>query len=260
MQCPPAADRHIVDLRQPSVTPSFVFRYTRGWMMTLAFVGALLLAPGAAVATGQQSFNVDKSGFPTLLIDSKNTPLADVISNLEERLQIKIEITSTLDRSQIVTGTFKGDLKTIMRRDLIPNAGYLEFYREGTIDRIVIIPERESKPTEPSMRTTSGFDTPPVDDLDKPSEKPARASDGKPASDANSAPAASAWADRVSSTLQAQIDIQRNNPDTATSAPSKTQWQKPSASMAAMTRTASDNVHALTQALRSVCIGSGCAR
>jgi hypothetical protein len=187
-------------------------------------------------------------------------------------LHFAIEGLSILDREEKVTVSSKGDLEDILRRIVLPGRGFVTFYREKMIDRIVIVGSNAAGSEAPAVPKQAA------------AEKQSPGNPGAPASpvktQAPNAPApttASAAApvqlDLVNTLLQTQLNIQqqvdagagRGDSSGTASVPQPANaanlpGQGSSASMAALTQTARQNVLMLSSALRAVCMGPNCAQ
>jgi hypothetical protein len=191
---------------------------------------------GAAAQPSGPSLTIDDNSLPVVAFEAKNVPAIEVLNQLAAVLHIEVEYVTPVDKSPAITGSFKGEFDEILRRVLLPNAGYVAWWRASAIDRIVV--------------TASG------------GAAPAAALDAAPVpvttvTKTSRAGTTQQGQNPVSTLLQTQANMMQSATATQSSLPSAGTAQT---SVAAMTRTAQANVRMLAKALNAVCIGANCAQ
>jgi hypothetical protein len=220
---------------------------------------------GASAEPSAPSLTIDDNSLPVVAFEAKNVPAIDVLNQLAAALHIEVEYVKPVDKSPAISGSFKGEFDDILGRVLLPNAGYVAWWRGSAIDRIVVTGSGAAalaaaaapSPSSPELDATPL----PVTILTKTSRAGAAQQRQSP----------------VSYLLQTQTNMMEraavkpgaatgsNPPVSAASSRSVTQSSIPSVgtaqtSLAAMTSTAQANVRMLAKALNAVCIGVNCAQ
>jgi hypothetical protein len=226
---------------------------------------------GSSAEPSGPSLTIDYDRLPVVAFEAKNIPLIQVLNQLAAALHIEVNYAIPVDKSPAISGSFKGDVNDILRRVLLPNAGYVIWYRGSAIDRILVTSSgaaaiaAAAASSPDAAEVAQAFDELPT---------------ARPATVAASGPAGRAQrrANPLSNLLQAQANVMQQSvanagpadgsdpPLSAVASPRSIPQSSPSlvggaqASMAAMTGTAQANVQMLVKALNAVCIGASCAQ
>jgi hypothetical protein len=239
-----------------------------------SFVLLVGMGIGAAAEPSEPSLTVDYDKLPVIAFYAKNVPAIQILNQLAAALHIEVEYATSVDKSPTISGSFKGDIGDILRRVLLPNAGYLVWYRGSAIDRIYITSSGAAAIAAAAASAPGATDA-------------AAAIDALPAATLTTAAPATASVspgttrqkgNPLSNLLQAQASMMdqgvakagpadaSDTPGAGAAAPRPT--LQPSfasagaapTSLAAMTQTAQANVRMLVKALNAVCIGASCAQ
>jgi len=257
--------------RLPSLRP--LFAIAGGFLFPLFGFALILITPLARSAEpASPTVKIDDSGSPIISIEARNIPVPDLLKELSNRLHFAIEGLSILDSEEKVTVSSKGDLEDILRRIVLPGRGFVTFYRDKTIDRIVIVGPNAAGSEAPAVPRQAAAEKQSPGNPGAPSSPVKTQAQNSPAlTAAPGSLAAQVQPDLVNTLLQTQLNIQRqvgagagrDSSGTASVPPvdssSNLPGQGGSASMAALTQTARQNVLMLSSALRAVCIGPNCA-
>jgi hypothetical protein len=237
---------------------------------------ALLVAAGAGAAAEppEQHLTIDYDGLPIVAFSANGASSTEILDQLAAALHIQIDYATPVVQSRAISGSFKGEVDDILRRVLLPDAGYVVWYRGSAIDRIFI--------TSSGAAAIAAAATPPAD-----AAEAAAAAEAAPAARpaAPAARIASGGAGRaqrsgnpLSNILQAQASTMQQSvanagpgnrsgapvSGVATASSATPSSSSPAAatqtSLAAMTRSAQANVVMLAKALTAVCIGANCAQ
>jgi len=220
---------------------------------------------GASAEPSGPSLTIDDNSLPVVAFEAKNVPAIEVLNQLAAVLHIEVEYVTPVDKSPAITGSFKGEFDEILRRVLLPNAGYVAWWRGSAIDHIVVTASGGAALVAAAAPSpgAAALDAAPV--LVTTVTKTSRAG------------TAQRRESPVSTLLQTQANmVERtaanaravegsNPPVSAASSRSVTQSSIPSmgteqTSLAAITHTAQANVRMLAKALNAVCIGANCAQ
>jgi hypothetical protein len=220
--------------------------------------------PTSAAEPTAATVKIDDSNAPTISIEARNITVPDLLKELSSRLHFAVEGHSGLDREQKVTVTSKGELADILRRLVLPGKGFAVFYRDKTIDRIVLLDANGGGNSDPVTRQADAKTQAPAEPepisaktSTLPIPAPTGAAPGPPFGTAQSA----MQQGQVDTLLQTQLKQQRQFGGDLSGAPPPSAPQPAAASsMAALTQLAQRNVLALSSALRTVCIGATCAQ
>jgi hypothetical protein len=253
--------------RLPSLRQSFAI--AGGILFSVLALAVILFTPPARSAEpSAPTVKIDDSGSPIISIEARDIAVPDLLRELSNRLHFAIEGLSILDREEKVTVSSKGDLEDILRRIVLPGRGFVTFYREKMIDRIVIVGSNAAGSEAPALPKQAAAEKQSPGNPDAP---PSAVKTNAPAPTTASA-AAPVQLDLVNTLLQTQLNIQqqvgagagRGDSSGTASVPqpanaANLSGQESSASMAALTQTARQNVLMLSSALRAVCMGPNCA-
>jgi hypothetical protein len=233
-----------------------------------AWCVAFLLLPigiGASAEPSGPSLTIDGDSLPVVAFEAKNAPVIEILNQLAAALHIEVEYAAPVDRSPAISGSFKGEFGDILGRVLLPNAGYVVWWRGSAIDHILITASGAAAlvaAAAPSPAAAALDATPlPVTTTTVTSR----------------ADTAQQRENPVSKLLQTQANMMEraaanagtiegsNPPASAASSHSAAQSNTSSVgtaqtSLAAMTLTAQSNVRMLAKALNAVCIGANCAQ
>jgi hypothetical protein len=230
----------------------------------LAFL-LLPIAIGASAEPSGPSLTIDGDSLPVLAFEAKNVPANEVLNQLAAALHIQVEYVTPVDRSPAITGSFKGEFDEVLGRVLLPNAGYVVWWRGSAIDRIFVTASGAAALVAAAAPSS---DAPALDATPVPVTTTTRTSRADTAQQRETP---------VSKLLQTQANmVERaaanagaaegsNRPVSTASSRSVTQSSIPAVgtaqtSLAMMTQTAQANVRMLAKALNAVCIGANCAQ
>jgi hypothetical protein len=218
---------------------------------------------GASAEPSGPSLKIDDNSLPVVAFEAKNVPAIEVLNQLAALLHVEVEYVTPVDKSPAITGSFKGEFGEILGRVLLPNAGYVAWWRGSAIDHIVVTASggaalSAAAAPSPSAAALDAMPVP-VTTVTKTSRADTAQQREIP----------------VSNLLQTQANMMEraatnagavagsNRPVSAASSRSTMQSSTPSVgttqtSLAAMTSTAQANVRMLAKALNAVCIGANC--
>ncbi|HKO17531.1 MAG TPA: hypothetical protein VJU82_01465 [Acidobacteriaceae bacterium] len=246
------------NLRQPFAFSSASLLALLALAMPISLLWAQPAEPAPAIV------KIDDSKLPIILVEARNVSVPDLLKELSSRFHFAVEGLSGLDSNQKVTVSAKGVLEDILRRVVLPGEGLVAFYRDKTIERIIIV-----------VNPNGGVNTQP---LSRQADAQLQAGETREPTTASTrlssraGPADAAWVrvagtqapaqqGRLNTLLQTQLDLQRQFSGDGVGVPAATtQGPTPASSMAALTLTARVNVLALSSALQAVCIGPKCTR
>jgi len=220
---------------------------------------------GASAEPSGPSLTIDDNSLPVVAFEAKNVLAIEILNQLAAVLHIEVEYVTAVDKSPAITGSFKGEFDDILGRVLLPNAGYVAWWRGSAIDHIVVT---ASGAAALAAAVSSSLSAPAIDAAAVPVTMVTKTSRAGTAQQRESP---------ISTLLQTQANmVERtaanaravegsNPPVSAASSRSTTRSTTPSvgttqASLAAMTSTAQANVRMLAKALNAVCIGANCAQ
>jgi hypothetical protein len=232
----------------------------RGILLPLAVFASVSGPPLARSAEpASPTIKIEATG-PVIEIEIRDVALPELLKELSNKLHFALEGVSMLNADEKISVSARGNLEDILRRTILPGKGFVTFYRDKAIERIVILGSNldgytpEPGPTlAEAVRPSSG---------NPPTVTPSRATTPVRS---GSAPANSSAATPLNTLLDAQITVQRQggagaNLETAIPTVTAPMAQNSPTSMAVLTQTAMQNVLALSSALRSVCIGPNCGQ
>ena len=246
-------------------------RLTGAWFL-VSFI--LLVGMGVAAAEPSgPSLTIDYDRPPVVAIDAKNVPVAQILNQLAAALHIELDYATPVDQSPTISGSFRGDVQDLLRRVLLPKAGYVIWYRGSAIDRIFVTSSGVAARFAAAASSTGAADTATALDA-LPVPGPAAPVTAVASIGAGTAPQK---ANPLSDLLQTQANMMQQSaasvgsaagsdaPASAASSRSTAQSNPSSAgatqtSLGAMTRTAQANVQMLVKALNAACIGASCTQ
>jgi hypothetical protein len=227
----------------------------------------LLLPIGIAASAEPSgpSLTIDGDNLPVVAFEAKNVPAVEVLNQLAAALHIKVEYATPVDRSPAISGSFRGEFGDILGRVLLPNAGYVVWWRCSSIDRILVTASGAAALVAAAAPSPSAaaLDATPV---------PVRTT-----TITSRADTVRQKENPVSKLLQTQANmmehaaantaVAESSSPPVSAAPSRSGAQSSiplvgtaQTSLAAMTQTAQANVRTLAKALNAVCIGANCAQ